>query len=253
MTAVLLNGALVFVGALIGAFFKARVIRFKDTCFAAVALAIMAMAIFMTYNGMTEMTKSAMGDFALLILSATLVVGGVVGEIFALDDRVGSFGHWLESKIAHLIPNSIKDDGQSAKGSQDKPNQSSFVQGFTVSTVLFCAGALSILGPLQAGIGDNSTLLMKSVLDGASALILGATLGLGVAFSSVSIIVFEGLIALFAVFINPYLTDLMIASISALGGVLILALAGNVLGYLKVKVINLLPGIVIIAVVSAFF
>ena len=138
-----------------------------------------------------------------LIAILSMVLGALIGELLDLDKRMRSLGDWVQKRTEHLVTN----------GGQD---------GLT---------------------GDHSTLFAKSLLDGISSLVFGASLGLGVAFSAVAILLYQGSISLMASFLQPYLGDAVIAEMTCVGSLLIVALSLNMLGLTKIKVMNLVPAI----------
>ena len=170
-----------------------------------------------------------------LIVIISLVVGAVIGELLKLEDKLNDLGNWLEKKV-----------GSNGKGS--------ISQGFVTATLIFVIGAMAILGALDSGIrGDHDTLYAKSVIDGFTSLILTTTLGIGVIFSAIPVMLYEGLIALFATQIDHIvpkaLMDKFIVEMTATGGIMIFAIGLNLTGLTKIKVANLLPGIVVTGII----
>jgi uncharacterized protein len=172
-------------------------------------------------------------NFLIVILS--LVLGAVIGEWLGLEDKLNAVGNWLEGKI-----------GSNGQGS--------ISQGFVTATLIFVIGAMAIIGALDSGIrGDHDVLYTKSIIDGFTALILTTTLGIGVIFSAIPVVLYEGLIALFATqidrFVPQALMDQFIVEMTAAGGVMIFAIGLNLTGLTKIRVANLLPGILVTAVI----
>ncbi|MBU8881274.1 DUF554 domain-containing protein [Bacillus sp. FJAT-29790] len=226
----LVNGLLIIIGTLLGKLFHQIPENIKGTVMHAIGLAVMVLGLQMSFKG---------ENFLVVILS--LVFGAVLGEYFALEDKLTVLGDWLESKIG-------------SKG------QGSISQGFVTATLIFVIGAMSILGALDSGIrGDHSVLYTKSIIDGFTALILTTTLGIGVLFSAVPVILYQGLIALFAMqidrFVPPEFMNSFIKEITATGGVMLFAIGLNLAGITKIRVANLLPSIVVtgIAVTGIYF
>ena len=161
-----------------------------------------------------------------LIAILSMVIGAIIGETLDLDKRMQKLGDWLQAKVGRLFPGG------------------NLAEGFVTACLLFCVGAMAIVGSLQDGLtGDHSTLFAKSLLDGISSIVFGASLGLGVAFSAVAIFLYQGSISLLASFLQPYLGDAVIAEMTCVGSLLIVALSFNMLGLTKIKVMNLVPGI----------
>lgn len=164
-----------------------------------------------------------------LITILSMVVGALLGELLDLDKRMRSLGDWVQRRTAHLL------------GSQEP---ASISEGFVTASLLFCVGAMAIVGALNDGLtGDHSTLFAKSLLDGISSVVYAASLGVGVAFSAAAVLLYQGIIAVLASFLQPFLGDAVIAEMTCVGSLLIVALALNMLGVTKIKVMNLVPAI----------
>jgi uncharacterized membrane protein YqgA involved in biofilm formation len=130
--------------------------------------------------------------------------------------------------------------------------KSGVAEGFITATLIFCVGAMAVLGAIDSGLrGDHTTLYIKSLLDGITAMVLTTTLGFGVAFSAVAVFVYQGAIALLAVGITSFLAEqdlmAMVAEVSAVGGVLIAGVGVNILGIKKINVVNMLPSLLVAA------
>lgn len=159
-----------------------------------------------------------------LVTLVSIVLGTMCGEILRIDDAITKLGDTVERKAG------------SAGG---------FSEGFITGTILYCSGAMGIVGAIEAGTaGDHTTLLAKSVLDGIEAIMLTASLGIGVAASSACVLVFEGGIALLSGLLAPVLSEAMIMEISAVGSLMIIVLGLNIMEITKIKVANLLPAII---------
>lgn len=162
-----------------------------------------------------------------LVAILSMVLGAVIGELLDLDRRMHALGDWVQKKTEHLV----QQDGTA-----------SVSEGFVTASLLFCVGAMAIVGALQDGLtGDHTTLFAKSLLDGISAVVFASSLGIGVAFSAVAVFLYQGIIALLASFISPFLGDAVIAEMTCVGSLLIAALSFNMLGLTKIKVMNLVP------------
>ncbi|KON85937.1 membrane protein [Sporosarcina globispora] len=220
----LVNGLLIIIGTLLGKMLHRIPESMKGTVMHAIGLAVMVLGLQMGFKS---------ENFLIVILS--LVFGTVIGEYFALEDKLNKLGDWLESKIG-------------SKG------QGSISQGFVTATLIFVIGAMAIIGALDSGIrGDHSVLYTKSIIDGFTSLILTTTLGIGVLFSAFPVMLYEGLIALFATqidrFVPQLLMDSFIKEMTATGGIMIFAIGLNLTGITKIRVANLLPGIVVTGVI----
>ncbi|MBR6541920.1 MAG: DUF554 domain-containing protein, partial [Anaerotignum sp.] len=156
----------------------------------------------------------------------SMAIGIVIGEGLDLDDRLNRF--------ATSVENRFKKGG----------NEISLAEGFVTASLLFCVGAMTIVGSLQAGLsGDYEMLFTKSLLDFISSMVFASSLGIGVMLAAAFVFVFQGGIVLLAQFIAPFLTDAVIAEMVCSGSLIIFALGMNIVGITKLKVINFLPAI----------
>lgn len=165
----------------------------------------------------------------MLIAVLSMVIGAVIGELLDLDGKLNRLGRAIQSRLG--------------KG---KGGESAIAQSFVSASLLFCVGAMAIVGSLQSGIsGDHNMLYVKSILDGISSIVFATTLGGGVVLSVIPLLLYQGTIALLAQFIAPYLSDAVVAEMTCVGSLLILALAFNLLKITKIKVANLLPAVIL--------
>jgi len=173
-----------------------------------------------------------------LITILSMVLGAIIGEVLNLDIRMQHLGDWVQVKTARLV--------------RDKDG-SSVSEGFVSASLLFCVGAMAIVGALQDGLtGDHTTLFAKSLLDGISSIVFASSLGIGVTFSAAAVLVYQGLIAVLASLISPFLGADVIAEMTCVGSLLIVALALNLLGVTKIKVMNLVPACLLPIVLCLF-
>lgn len=218
------NSLLIIFGSIIGKFLNRIPEQMKMTIMYAIGLAVVVLGIQMGFKS---------ENFLIVILS--LAFGTMIGEMLRLEDKLNNLGIWLENKL-----------GPKAQGS--------IAQGFVTATLIFVIGAMAILGALDSGIrGDHSVLYTKGILDGITAFILTTTLGIGVIFSAIPVFLYQGLIALFATQIDRIvpaaLMDQFIVEMTATGGIMIIAIGLNVTGLTKIRVANLLPGILVTTVI----
>lgn len=162
-----------------------------------------------------------------LITIISMVLGILIGEALDLDARLNRFGSRLEKRFS-------------------KPGEKvSIAEGFVTSCLVFCVGAMTIVGSLQEGLtGDNQMILTKSCMDFVSSMIFASSLGIGVLLSAAFVLVFQGSITLLAQFIAPYLSDYAIAEMTCVGCLLLIGLGLNLLGVTKLKIMNFLPAII---------
>lgn len=171
-----------------------------------------------------------------LILIISMVIGTLIGQGIDLEDKINKLGQWVEKKFSN------KDGGKI-----------SIAEGFVTASLLFCVGAMAIVGSLQSGLSGNHEMLFnKSILDCVAAIIFASSLGIGVMFSAVFVLVYQGTITLFAHYISPFLTDTVIAEMTCVGSVIIIGLALNMIGITKLKVMNYVPAIFIPIILCMF-
>ncbi len=188
-----------------------------------------------------------------LVLIVSMVIGTIIGEAIDLDDKINKLGNFLEKKFGGKKSDATETaEAESAEGGiADTPNveaaqaqRVSLAEGFVTSSLLFCVGAMAIVGSLQSGLtGNHETLYAKSMLDFVAAIIFASTLGAGVMLSASLLFVYQGSITLLAQFIEPFLTEPVIAEMNCVGNVIIIGLAMNMLGISRFKVMNFVPAI----------
>jgi len=239
---VIVNVLAVLVGTAIGLVFGKLISeRFRSIAYAAIGLAVIIIGISIALGGMIDLGKTALGDYSALVLVGALVVGSLTGEAMRIEHRLERFGHWLQDK-AYRAP-------VLSPGTSDQPGEKghTLVEGFVTASLLFCVGAMTVLGSLQDGLGDPSLLFLKSLLDGIAAIALATTLGAGVGLAAIPILVLQGGIALAASGVEPYITPAVIASIEAVGGALILAIGLDLAQIRRLPVGNMLPAVFLAA------
>lgn len=224
MLGVLVNTAAVITGSLVGLVFNKGIPKkYSDGIMVGIGLCTIYIGIAGTLKG--ENT---------LILIISVVLGAAIGIKLDIDKGINFLGDFLE-----------------AKTKKNKEDSGAVARGFITASLLFCVGAMTIVGSLNAGLsGDNEMLFTKSVLDLISSVILAASLGVGVLFSAVFVLIFQGSIVLLAQFLQPILTEGAISEITCAGSLMIVALGFNLLGITKIKVANYLPALLIAPIVS---
>ena len=221
MTGTLLNIATVLVGSILGLVFGARIPdKLKSTVIAGMGLFVAAMGIQMFLK-----TENP------LIVLGSILIGTLLGEWWGIEDGLHRIGEFLEQKFSRE-----EDDGSNR-----------FVRGFLTASLLFCVGPMTILGSIQNGLtGDYNLLAVKSVLDGFASLAFTSTLGIGVMFSTIIILIYQGGISLLAAQLNSIVTPSMMNELTATGGVILIGLAlSSLLEIKKIRVGNMLPGLLI--------
>ncbi|MCQ2241063.1 DUF554 domain-containing protein [Treponema sp.] len=169
-------------------------------------------------------------------LTLAIIAGGIIGTIIDLDDKILSLGKLLERLLPKKRP-----EGQETELSVNK----NFAYAFLNASVLFCVGAMAILGSFKAGIEkDYSIIFTKSILDGFMAISFTAAMGIGTAFSAIAIFLYQGALTLLSVAVQPYVSDVMLAELTGSGGVLICMIGINLIGLKKIKTANYLPAVI---------
>jgi len=178
--------------------------------------------------------KMAMESNNLLVLLLSLIIGAIIGEIIHIEKRLERLSNLIKAKF--------------------KSKNELFSEGLITAFLLYCIGSLTFVGAIEEGIHQDRTLLYtKSMMDGITSILLASTLGSGVLVSAIPLLLFQSLLTWGAYSFEPYLQEAMITEISAVGGVLILSLGLNILEIQKIKVSNLLPGILIVIPVYHYF
>lgn len=227
MFAVLVNSLAVFISGLVGAGLGEKFPKkYQEAIMKFLPLSIIVLGL----------SSALKGDTVVVIIS--LVLGLIVGEFLAIEDKLEAFAAFLKTKFM-------------------KENGTDFTTGFISGTLLFCIGSMGILGSIDAGVrGDYELLYTKTILDSLSALFLATTLGRGMAFSALSVLVYEAAIVLLSSFLAPIFTIDILDNISGVGGITIIAIGISMLGLVDYKLSNALPAVVfpvIIGLISNLF
>ncbi len=226
----LANMAAIIVGAAVGLIIK-EVLRqrFKDTIMNALGLAVLFIGISGSLQGLLVVTKDGIDTANIMLMIISLALGAFIGELIDIEAKL--------ERIGEFIKVSLKVKGEKGQN---------FVEGFVSSSLLFCIGAMAIIGALKDGLtADASTLYAKAVIDGTVSIFIASTLGIGVFFSAIPLGIYQGLITLLAKYIEPYLNDRLILNISFIGSVLIFGIGINMIFGKKIKCGNILPAVLI--------
>ena len=219
MIATFVNCGVIIVGCIVGLFIKGGIPeRFNKIIMNGLALC----AMFIGFSGALEGNNT-------IITIVSMAVGALIGELINIDKWLNKLGETIQKKL-------------------DKGNgkESRIAEGFVNASLLFCVGAMSIVGALQAGLAGNyDTIYAKTVLDGVSSIIFSASMGIGVIFSSVTVLLYQGGITLCASFLSGILSQVVIAEMTAVGSLMIVGLGLNLLEVTDIKIANLLPGILV--------
>lgn len=226
MLGVIVNMIAAVVGGTLGTLFKKGIPeKITNSIMIAVGLCVVYIGI-----------DGALKGENTLVLIISMLVGTAIGSLIDIDDKINRLGKWVENKFN--------------KG--DK--KVSIAEGFVTATLLFCVGSMTVVGSLNAGLlGDNQMLYTKSLLDLISGTMIAASCGIGVVFSAIPILVFQGGIVLLAELLSGILTTSAINEMTCVGSVIIIALGLNLVGISKFKVANFMPAIVLAPLVCMLF
>jgi len=216
MLGTIVNTVAIIAGSLIGLLFKGSIPeKYSKTIMHAIGLAVILIGL-----------KTALQTDDILIIIISLAIGSVIGELLRIEDRLERLG----KRLGRLVSG----DGDGV------------AKGFVTASLVYCVGAMAIVGSLESGLsGNHQTLFAKSLLDGIGSILFASTLGIGVLFSAVSVFLYQGAITLAAATLKLYLTSAVVAKMSAIGGLLIMAIGLNLLEIKKLKIANMLPAIFI--------
>jgi uncharacterized protein len=228
MLATFVNAAAVIAGSLLGLLLRGRL---RDAYRTAIQTGA---GILTLVVGIQMAMKSSM----IVALALALIVGGLLGEWWGIEDGILRLGDTLRR--------TFRVGARDAVGADISDGARNFAYGFLNASLLFCVGAMAIVGSFKAGTeGDYTLIFTKSVLDGAMAVVFTAAQGIGVAFSALSVLVYQGALTLLAGVVKPFVTDALIAEITGIGGALLLMIGINLLGIARLKTANFLPSIVL--------
>lgn len=189
--------------------------------------------LFIGISGLTKGENS-------MILIISMIIGTLIGEGLDLEDKLNRLGKWLENMVA-----GNKKEAGSKSGN--------FAEAFVTSSLVVCVGAMAVVGSLQSGlVGNHEILYNKTVMDFVISIIFASTMGPGVIFSAAMVFIYQGSITVFAQWIAPFLTDSVINEMTAVGSLVIIGLAFNMIGIAKLKVMNYVPAVFIPIILCRF-
>jgi len=215
MLGTIVNSLSIVIGGFVGSSFKNKISdTYTETIMKALGLCVILIGL-----------KGALQVNNILLLIVSVTVGTLIGEIIKIEKGIENIGALLESKVS---------------------SQSGIANGFVTASLVFCVGAMSIMGSLESGLSKNySILYAKSLLDGIFAIIFSSSLGVGVCFSAISVFVYQGIITITASLMKQFLITSVVSEMSAVGGLLIVAIGANMLDIKRIKVGNMIPAIFI--------
>lgn len=224
MLGTIVNAAAVIFGSLVGVLLKKGIPeRYKETILQGLGMVTIIIGLQMGLQAKN-----------ILVVIISLVLGGITGEFLKIEERLNHLGSWMEKKVGN--------------------GEGEFARAFVTASLVYCVGAMAIVGSIQDGVsGNSSTLFVKSSIDGVASVVFASTMGIGVAFSAIPVFLYQGSISLLAQFLQGFLTSPIIAEMTATGGVLIFGVGVKVLGLKDVKVGNLLPAIFYAALLAIIY
>jgi uncharacterized membrane protein YqgA involved in biofilm formation len=219
MIATVVNALAVLLGSLLGLLLHGKLRQsFKAIVFIGAGLTTIVIGV-----------QMALAGSRIVLLALSLIIGGILGEWWKIEDGILSLGDALKRTFAK------------------KENGKDFAYGFLDASVLFCVGAMALIGSFKAGAeGDYTLILTKSVLDGFMAIVLTAAFGVGVAFSAIPVLVYQGGLTLAATWLKPLVNEALLKELTGVGGALVLMIGINLLGLAKLKTANFLPSLLLI-------
>lgn len=222
------NVAAVVIASLLGVLFKKGIKdNYKQMLMGVLGVSVMFIGVSGTLGEMFTVSGSKINAQGSMLLVASLVLGGLLGEALKIEDKLEHVGDWLKGKV--------KSDGNSG-----------FTEGFVNATIIICVGAMAIMGALQDGLtGDAQTLYVKSILDFFIVMIFSSAFGIGTLFSAIPLGIYQGAITLAAGAVAPYMSDRLVSNLNLVGSAMIFTIGVNLAFGKKFKVGNLLPGILV--------
>lgn len=224
MFAFLVNALTVILGSVIGLIFK-KFIK-KETCdqvLKAMGIVVLIIGLVGVLENMITIENGHISSSGTLTLIMAIAVGTFIGEFLKLDKHMNDLGEKIERKL----------------------NKGQIAEGFITATLIYCVGSMSIIGSMESALGNPDTIYLKSALDGITSIALASTLGIGVMLSSVSVIIYQGLLTLLFYLLGNFMPIDLITSLSMVGYTMVAAIGLNFILKDKIKVANMLPSLVI--------
>ena len=236
MTGTIVNTIGVIIGGLIGILLgKAIPEKISERLMQALGLCTLLIGLTGTVKVITFSNDQTVYSQNIILIIISMVVGTLIGELLDLDKLLNDLGNRLQEKF------------------KSKNGNSTLAEGFVTASLLFCVGAMTIVGSMQSGLlGDNSTIFAKTVLDFIASIVFASSLGIGVVLSAAFVFTYQGAITLIAYFAGNFLSNYMISQMTFVGNLIIIALALNMLKITKIKVMNLVPSIFIPIILCSF-
>jgi uncharacterized membrane protein YqgA involved in biofilm formation len=222
MLGTIINVFTVITGGLLGTLLKRSLPeRFKKIMFEVIGLATLGLGVLMIIK---------MDNPIIVIIS--MVIGSLVGEFVNIEHGIDVFSNIVKAKL--------------------KVSDEKFSEGLVTAFITFCVGPMTILGSLQDGFGDPSILITKSILDGFTAIFYASAMGIGVAFSSILLFIYQGGLTVFAEFLKPFISESVLKNFTATGGIMMLGIGVRLLEIRRIRVANMLPALIIAPILTIF-
>ncbi|MBO4628985.1 MAG: DUF554 domain-containing protein [Treponema sp.] len=236
MLAVFVNCGAVILGSLIGLLFSKKFTdELSDMIQTACGIITLVIGLQMAfkYNSIVYMALS-------------LIIGAIIGYALDIDGAILRFGGWLQKITSPKKKTAVEGDLLGSDIALEEQKKHNFAYAFLNASVLFCVGAMSIVGSFKAGVEHDYTIIFtKSILDGFMAISFAAAMGIGTMFSIIFILIYQGGLTLLSGVLQPYVSELLITEVSAVGGAMIIMIGVNLLGLKKIKTANYLPALMI--------
>lgn len=212
-----INAGAIIVGSLLGLLFHSRIPKKY------IQIIFHGIGLFTLFVGIAMALKTS--NYLVLVFS--IVLGSILGTLLNFEDQINRFSGWIKIKI--------------------KTEDSKFSEGLVSAFLLYCMGSMTILGAFEEGLGNHPNLLLaKSLMDGISSIALTAGLGIGVMFSVLPLLIYQGALTFLAHMLNDRVSSLYINELSAVGGLMLIGMGLNILEITKIKVINMLPALIVV-------
>jgi uncharacterized protein len=262
MLGTIVNVIAIIVGSLLGYIIKGGITKsMNDTVVKGLALCVILISIL----EIISVADSLQSNDTLIIIFS-VAIGGIIGEAIDIDKRLKDFGDFIERKLNGLSKKSrkstsgngntspvenfaqdnfLEDHSEANASNKDiQPSKHNIAEGFVTASLIYCVGAMAIVGSLESGLtGNHKTLFAKSVIDGISAIAFTSSMGIGVLLAGISVFIYQGTITMAAGLLKGLLVTTVVNDMTAVGSVLIIGIGLNMLGSAKIKVANLLPAI----------
>lgn len=252
MVGTLINVAAIVLGAALGVALGGRLPeRVRGTITDVLGLFVVVLGISDALRSFGPELSGALGRASVLVILGSLLVGGIVGELLRIESALERLGTRLRDRVlGRAAPATVPATATTGGGAATHPDRNDprhrFVEGFVTTSLIVCVGPLAVLGALQDGLsGDYQLLAVKSMLDGSIAIAFASVFGIGVAFSVLPLLVWQGGLSLLASAAGAGVSDPMVAGLTATGGFLVIGIGLRLLDLRPIRVANLLPALVI--------